>query len=135
MHDPARVLAEGSAIIAPLLEPLGYVLLPMSTATGSGGPFAVGRWVSGDRFIETHVRGALGIVNYGCRSSKVSHVNYLRLVGQKGAYPGFSNDPVDGFRHLAIDLAGPVRSLLECSRREFEAIVESVAGLPARQLP
>jgi hypothetical protein len=36
----------------------------------------------------------------------LSHADYLRGLGATGAYPGYSDDPIDGFRHLALDLPG-----------------------------
>lgn len=53
------------------------------------------------------------------------------MLGVKGAYPGFSDDALDGFRHLAADLAGPVRPMLTCDRDEFASIVEDAAGCRA----
>jgi hypothetical protein len=86
-----------------------------SHGKGSGCPMAVSRWVSGDRFIETHVRVALGVVVYGWGELKITHQDYLRVRGVKGMYPGFSDDPIDGFRHVATDLAGPAQPVLLCA--------------------
>jgi hypothetical protein len=134
-RDPVDVLAEGSSLLAPILTPLGYLPAETSQGNGSGGPMAMGRWIAGERSIETHVRYALGIVTYQWGSLKFSHQDYLRVLGVKGAYPGFSDDAIDGFRYLAADLAGPVRPMLTCDRDEFASIVEAAAGLPSRVLP
>ena len=135
MRDPVEVLAEGSALLAPVLNPLGYSLADTNQGKGSGGPFAIARWVAGERSIETHVRMALGIVEYRWGGLKLSHQQYLRVRGVKGSYPGFSDDPIDGFRHLAADLAGPVHPMLVCDHAEFADLVEAADALPARFLP
>jgi hypothetical protein len=38
----------------------------------------------------------------------LSHEDYMRVAAGRGKhrYPGFSDDPLDGFRDLAADLAG-----------------------------
>src|SRR4051794_33153215 len=73
---------------------------------GSGGPFAVGRYTRGAWWLELHVREAQGIVNYGIGDARLEHRPYMELLGvrEQTAYPGFSDDPVDGFRHLRPDL-------------------------------
>ena len=57
------------------------------------------------------------------------------MQGVKGSYPGFSDDPIDGFRHLAADLAGPARPMLLCDYAEFAALVHVANALPPRVLP
>ena len=121
--------------LAPVLNPLGDTLAETSQGKGSGGTFATARWVAGDRSIETHVRQALGIVEYRWGSLKLTHQEYLRVRHVKGSYPGFSDDPTDGFRHLAADLAGPVGPMLVCGHAEFAALVEAADALPSRLLP
>src|SRR4051812_30526515 len=74
---------------------------------GSGGAFAWGAFVREDRRLELHFRWSLGLVTYHAGDQAISHEAYLRAVGvPSGAnqYPGFSDDPLDGFRHLAHDL-------------------------------
>jgi hypothetical protein len=135
MANLVELLREGSVLLAPILTSKGYVVLPFDTGTGSGGDYAMARWVCGDRFVETHVRHALGIVDYGWGTLKIGHRDYLRVVGVQGAYPGYSADPIEGFRHLAADLAGPASRLLDCTHDEFAAAVESAAQLSTRRLP
>lgn len=135
MRDPVEVLAEGSALLAPTLNPLGYTLAETSEGKSSGGPFATARWLAGERSIETHVRQALGVVEYGWNGLKLTHQDYLRVLDVKGAYPGFSDDPIDGFRHLAEDLAGPVRPMLVGDHAKFADLVAAASALPSRFLP
>jgi hypothetical protein len=50
------------------------------------------------------------------------------LLGPEAAnqYPGFSEDPLEGFRHLAHDLGRFCGIFLSGSDEEFEAIVKQV---------
>lgn len=122
-------------MLRPILSPFGYALVETSQGKGSGGLVATGRWVAGERVIETHVRWALGIVVYRWGDLELTHQEFLRVRGLDGAYPGFSDDPMDGFRHLAADLAGPARPLLACDHSEFAAMVEIAGVTPTRRLP
>ncbi|RNL61359.1 hypothetical protein EFK50_18580 [Nocardioides marmoriginsengisoli] len=107
----------------------------VETGKSSGGPFAIGYWKAGARGIETHVRYGLGIVEYHWGDLSVSHADYMRAMNLVGEYPGFGADPIDGFAHLAADLSGPARGLLDCTRSDFEAMLRSVDDLPRKWLP
>lgn len=132
---PTDWLAEGCVILAPLLEANGFRLGQPETGAGSGGQAAWVRWTKGEQYVETHVRGALGIVSYGWAGESFSHQDYLRLRGIHGDYPGFSNDPLDGFRHLAHDLDGPAAQILNMTKQEFTATVSAIRGQPRPALP
>jgi len=73
---------------------------------GSGGKFAVGEYRQGDHPAELHFRWTLEIVNYWMGDHSPKHHDYMRLLGvaDQTDYPGFSDNPVDGFRHLRSDL-------------------------------
>lgn len=106
-------MAAGNAVLRPVLDPAGYKLAPTDNGRGSGGTFAVARWERGTQYIELHFRWALGIVRYGWGAEAFDHAHILGALGcTEAAYPGFSNDPTDGFRHLAVDLAGPLAELI-----------------------
>jgi hypothetical protein len=111
-------------------------LVDVSGAKGSGGQFAVGTWVRADDFqVETHVRGGLGIVQYQWSGASFTHQAYMRWLGTRRAYPGFSDEPLDGFRHLAADLAGPAAALLDIVASDFAAALAGISQLPRRVLP
>jgi len=129
-----RILTQGAAILGEVLEPAGFVFHPGIHASGSGGPFADGRFVRGDQYIELHFRHSLGLVSYGWGGEALTHEDYLRGLGAKGAYPGFSDDPLDGFRHLARDLAGPLAGFVAGDRTAFDAAAK-VASQPRSRLP
>jgi hypothetical protein len=56
------------------------------------------------------------------------------VVGSKGGnqYPGYSSDPIDGFRHLSHDLGFFCQAFLDGSEEEF-GVVASNARIPARR--
>jgi hypothetical protein len=130
------VLRQGSAILRPTLSAHGFTMIDPTVGVGSGGPFTVGIWQRSDGFrFETHMRWALGIVRYDWNRASFTHQEYMRWIGMRGAYPGFSEDPLDGFRHLATDLAGPTAPLLDASSADFMAAVTGIGQLPRRYLP
>ena len=63
---------------------------------------------------------------------RLSHEEYMWAVtGQRGAtsYPGFSNQPLDGFRHLAFDLAQYAQDFLSGTDEQFAGHAQNVAKL------
>jgi hypothetical protein len=104
---PVEMLRAGCEILDPVMNSHGFRFAPGWSSRGSGGYFARGDYVREDRRLELHFMYSLGLVAYHIGDVSVSHDAYLRAL-TKGAggnqYPGFSNDPLDGFRHLAHDL-------------------------------
>jgi len=102
-----RSLDLGRQLLAPTLESHGFAWVPGSAGKGSGGHFASGAYVRGDRRLELHVRFSLGSVTYHLGSVSISHDDFMRYTGRghDAKYPGFSSDPLDAFRDLASDLA------------------------------
>jgi hypothetical protein len=133
--DPMDLLQRGSSLLAPILESHGFALVEATIVDGSGGSAAVGRWAKTDRSIETHVRGALGIVDYTWGTDRISHKDYLRALGLRGAYPGFSSDPIQSFQHLAEDLRGVAAPVLQLTRNQFGDLLRMVSDLPKPRLP
>jgi hypothetical protein len=58
------------------------------------------------------VRHALGEVRYRVDAATLLHEDFARAAVGRGQarYPGFSDDPLDGFRDLATDLVRPGRT-------------------------
>jgi hypothetical protein len=101
------MLQAGVAVLNPLMRSHGFVYSSTSEGVGSGGSFASGEFRRGDRKLELHFRHSLGLVTYHLGPGALSHEEYMwSVLGKRWAshYPGFSNDPVDGFRHLLLDL-------------------------------
>jgi hypothetical protein len=77
----------------------------------------------------------LGLVSYEWDDVVVSHADYLRGLSATGEYPGFSDDPIDSFRHLAHDLSGPLAGFVAGDRSGFDQAVVAVKAMPTSWLP
>ena len=104
----------------------------------SGGVSDSGRYVKGDRSLELHFRFSLGMVTYHIASVSLAHEEYMRHVAPSGTaqYPGFSEDPLEAFAHLALDLTSYAQDFLCGSGVEFlvaKAAAEKRADLSGFQ--
>jgi hypothetical protein len=104
--SPKEILAKGVLLLEPVLTTHNFSFVLREEGASSGGAFAAGEFVRGDRRLEPHFRHSLGLVTYHVGAAHVSHVGYMEELGvrEQAAYPGFSSDPFDGFRHLADDI-------------------------------
>ena len=104
--EPTELLEHGRDILAAALEPHGFVFERGIADTGSGGRFAQGAFVRPRHRLEFSVRRALGEVLYRVGHTAITHEDLMRVVAgpRLAHYPGFSADPLDGFRHLRADL-------------------------------
>jgi hypothetical protein len=136
---PEARLRAGVLAIAEVLAPQGFAFRFCESGPSSGGPFASGEFVRGDRRLEFHVRHGLGLVRFHVGSHSASHEYYMKELGvlSQCKYPGFPNDPLDPFVRLAHDLgfagefvSGDARLLLTASEREGAAM----AGRNGRDL-
>jgi hypothetical protein len=135
VRDPASVMAAGAAILARELSPAGFTFQLTGRGSSSGGNFAAGRFTRGDQYLEIHFRYSLGLVTYGWGDSQLSHADYLAGLGQAGAYPGYGADPLDGFCHLAQDLAGPLSGFRDGDRGGYERSLLAAKQPRRRTLP
>ncbi len=96
----------GAQIVGAVIRRHGFVWVPGKTVIGGPGDSASGAFIRGDRRLEMHFRGSLGLVTYQVGSAVVCHEELMRHLGHRAdaEYPGFSSEPLDGFRHLAHDL-------------------------------
>jgi hypothetical protein len=140
--DVVAILLAGRALLDPVLTPHGFRFTSVDTGVGSGGRFARGAYVRGDRRLALSFRYSLGDVVYHAAGVVLAHEDYMReKLGRVGgnAYPGFPADPRDGFRHLAHDLAHFCGEFLSGSDAEFRALAAraEVASQPRgfRALP
>jgi len=105
-NDPGENLRRGREILDPLLTTHGFGFVVEASGRSSGGEFASGEYVRGDRRLELHFRHSLGLVRYHVGPISMTHGDYMRALGREGQhrYPGFSQDPLDAFRDLRSDL-------------------------------
>jgi hypothetical protein len=101
------MLLAGVNILDGVMRAAGFVFEFRDEGRGSGGPFAWGEYVRDNRRLELHFRGSLGLVRYHVADHSASHEAYMRGLGawEQCQYPGFSEEPLDGFVDLAADLA------------------------------
>lgn len=105
MNHAAEVLRAGCEILSEVLVPERFEWVQQDTGNSSGGVFAWGQYVRGDRRLELHFRHSLGLVTYRLGDESASHDWLVRCItGAQGSYPGFSDEPLDGFRHLRDDI-------------------------------
>jgi hypothetical protein len=102
-----EVLIEGAQMLERILGPHGFQFQFREEGKGSGGAFAWGEFVRGERKLELHFRFTLGMVRYHVGDQRASHESYMREldVWSQCHYPGFSEDSAAGFRELTHDLA------------------------------
>jgi hypothetical protein len=105
-ENPKDQLLAGVEILRPLFELHGFSFALETVGKGSGGPFASGILRKDDRRVELRFRYYLGLVRYHIKQETLDHETYMRLLGVYGRnqYPDFPQEPVDSFRHLAVDL-------------------------------
>jgi hypothetical protein len=107
---PKELLELGVPELAAVLEPAGFVFIDAGDESSSDGTSASGDFLCRDRRLEIHVRLSLGPVRYHFGDYSVSHEDFVRGVSGSehidgpGEYPGFSDDPLAGFRHVRADL-------------------------------
>ncbi len=119
--NPKEILEKGRKYIDPIMESNGFRWQPGLSGRGSGGQFDSGQYIKDDRRLELHFRYSLGLVKYHIGDISLSQEDYMSYVAGKGnaEYPGFSSDPLDGFRRLANDLKNYADDFLSGTGEEF----------------
>ena len=105
--DVLETLKAGVLILNDLMARHQFSESLTAAGRGSGGTFASAEFLRGNRRFELHFRYSLGLVNYHVGNVSLSHEDYMwSVLGKRSAshYPGFSEDPLDGFRDLRRDL-------------------------------
>jgi hypothetical protein len=116
-----QILKEGRRFIDPIMETNGFQWQPGLAGKSTGGYSDSGQYVKDNRRLELHFRHSLGLVNYHIAEISLSHEDYMLHVAgkEKYEYPGFSSDPLDGFRHLARDLENYASDFLSGPGEDF----------------
>ena len=108
------------------MESHGFVFVALASGKSSGGWSASGefrRERDGElRRLELHFRHSLGLVSDHVDGTSLSHNDYMRALKAKNQDPGFSHDPLDGFRHLLHDLEHPRHRLPRGYQRPVRAL-------------
>jgi hypothetical protein len=133
---PIEILREGRSILDPVMHPHGFSFKDGPAGPSSGGPYASGAYVSGNRKLEIHFRRSLGLVTYHFGKSSLDHESYMHsLLGTNGGnkYPGFSEDPLDAFKRLADDLENLATAFLNGNFEEFSRCV--IAAEERKKIP
>jgi hypothetical protein len=126
VKDRIETLQRGAEILAPALVPHGFRFSMVASGNGSGGAFARGEFVRGDRKLELHFRFSLGLVTYQISALKLAHEDYMRaLLGRSGVsqYPGFSEEPLVVFEALRQDLVKHCSDFVSGAGEEFRQCV------------
>lgn len=124
--DPVEILKKGCEILDPILVKHNFEFKHSGLGKGSGGYYSSATYKCGSRMLELHFRYSLGLVTYHFGSLRVEHSAYMRaLLGNEGGnkYPGFSDDPLQGFHFLAHDLQAFTTAFLDGNESEFARCV------------
>jgi hypothetical protein len=122
-----EILQQGADILASILVPRGFHFCMVASGDGSGGAFAQGEYVRGDRKLELHFRWSLGLVTYHIGMEKLAHEDYMRaLLGrsQAGHYPLCSEEPLAGFEALRQDLVEHCADFISGTGEQFRQCIE-----------
>ena len=128
--NPDTELKIGLAILESIMSKNGFVFSYTSAGRSSGGDFSAGRYENGFRYLNLSVRYTLGLVTYQLGEKEIDHQSYLRTVGKKGKYPGFSKQVSEAFEHLASDLENYFSVFLQGSEADLIQIMEQNRSNP-----
>jgi hypothetical protein len=137
-REPGELLERGAAELVGVLGPAGFEFVLTEEGTGSGGALASGEFRRGDRRLELAVRSSLGLVRYHFGEESLSHeelvrgVRALEKIAEEAEYPGFSEDPMAGFRHLRHDLDRFGSVFLRGGAKAFRALKKWVDKHPKK---
>ena len=123
-------LINGVTKLKPILKPYGFKFVLESEGLSSGGHSSSVAFIAGVKRLELHFRYSLGLVSYQIGGIQIDHVDFIAAQGGKGNYPGFSQNPIDAFRHLADDLRTYGEPFLMNETTKFEEIVEEFKANP-----
>jgi hypothetical protein len=125
----AETLRQGVAILGAAMKPAGFKFEPVHDGT-----YLCGRFVKRERALELHFADSLRLVSQRIGNLVVMHDDFMRaLLGAKGGrYPGNSDDPLDAFRLLRMDLELHCKDFLKGNGREWRSVAEAALLDPRR---
>ena len=135
LESPNECLRKGSAILDPVLCKYGFEFKWGGSGHSSGGPFAFGSFVNGDRRLELHFRHSLGLVEYHFGKLSLDHESYMRVVLPAGGnhYPGFSEKPEAQFEDLKFDFEHFADVFLLENAEEFSRCADGAKEWKSKQ--
>jgi hypothetical protein len=134
----SELLLRGVAELTQVLGPAGFEFVQTEDEVTTGGAFASGEFLRGDRRLELQVRSSLTLVRYHFDEESMSHedlvrgVRALEAISEEGQYPGFSSDPMVGFRHLRHDIERFGAIFLRGGAKAFRALKKWVDKHPKK---
>ena len=120
-----------------MLAPAGFEFI-QADGLDNFGRFANGEFFRGDRRLELQVRSSLSLVRYHFGDESLAHedlvrgVRALEGISEEPQYPGFSKDPMSGFRHLRHDLERFGAIFLRGGAKAFRALNKWVNKHPRK---
>ena len=138
VREATALLERGVAELTAVLGPAGFEFIQSDEGVDSGGAFASGEFLKGDRRLELGVRSSLVLVRYHFGDESLPHedsvrgVRALEAIAAEGQYPGFSTDPMAGFRHLRHDLDRFGAIFLRGGAKAFRALKKWVNKHPRK---
>jgi len=130
--DAEETLKKGIQALDPVLAPHGFEFVFERMGKGSGGHFAFGKYVRGDRSLELHFRYSLGLVTYRIGECSLDHESYMRFLGAYGrhSYPDFPSNPLESFQSLASDLQNYCEDFVSGDGIRFRSYAEELKRKP-----
>lgn len=113
--DPTEQLLAGAKILEPIMGRYGFQFKLLKSGSGSGGAFACGHYVNGDRRLELHYRYGLGMVIYRAGKAELSHRDYVERLGvltESQFVWNAKEESLSGFDWLREDIERFCRSFL-----------------------
>jgi hypothetical protein len=134
-----QALLTGVEIIDPLLNPNRYTFEIDGVGVSSGGPFASGFYVNGNKRIGLIYRAGagLGAVIYEYYPLSISHDTLMKHLGKSNMgklgysdfrFASFSKDKGDPFEALAYDTQNFTLPFLNGTDSEFEGILKQISS-------
>ncbi|MDP3938049.1 MAG: hypothetical protein Q8R92_07920 [Deltaproteobacteria bacterium] len=116
--DAIELRRRGVELLSPVLVPYGFVYQASEVDRGGGGLYAHGG--SHERTVRWNSACAMRV-----DAATLLHEDFARAAVGRGQarYPGFSDDPLDGFRDLATDLVRFGSVFLAGTTAAFAALV------------
>lgn len=121
--NPSEAISRGREILDPIFEQKGFAPSGTDTGKGSGGSFATVEYSDGMRKVSLSFRYSLGCIEYTVGKVTMTHEQYLKGIGEKGQYPGFPDNPIDGFSHLASDIVAFGSAFFTSNESDFAEIL------------